>query len=188
MNTLTPREQTIQAEAVYSFAAKITAGPTIVGGSSHGAAVWVDAVSEFLASRGNLANPYPTNAVEPFGNSVYITNTRDANVDVSSCVFKNMTTSLTVPVEEEGVYEQDIVVQRSASFTKVPEAMATLRKAMQDDHDYAWTWQCNLAMMVKDAGGCSHKEANDAAMGFMRLCFDFDGRKSELFQERIKGW
>jgi hypothetical protein len=52
----------------------------------------------------------------------------------------------------------------------VERAMETLRRAMAEDPDYAWSWHCNLAMASVDEG-MDHAAANKAAERFMRLAF-----------------
>lgn len=56
------------------------------------------------------------------------------------------------------------------------EAFDTLKQAIQEDSEYAWSWHCNIAMMAKDAGA-SHKVGNDGAARFMQLCFGVDTQK-----------
>ena len=53
------------------------------------------------------------------------------------------------------------------------EAFESLKKAIQEDHSYAWSWHCNVAMPFQDEGG-SHEQANLAAARFMRTAFDVD--------------
>ncbi|MCL4316518.1 MAG: hypothetical protein M1527_06755 [Gammaproteobacteria bacterium] len=55
------------------------------------------------------------------------------------------------------------------------QAMDALRKAMEEDYGYAWSWHCNVAMAAVDAGA-PHKEANERAAGFMRNAFGVDTR------------
>ena len=52
----------------------------------------------------------------------------------------------------------------------MPAAFDTLRKALQDDPDYAWGWHCNIAMAFYDVGG-DHAMANKAAHLFMQRTF-----------------
>jgi hypothetical protein len=72
--------------------------------------------------------------------------------------------------------------QGSAISKYVPAAFDVVRRGMQSDTDYAWSWHCNLAMSMVDAG-CDHKIANEGAVRFMRTCFDVDTspRVKELF-------
>jgi Zn-finger protein len=62
---------------------------------------------------------------------------------------------------------------------KIKEALDTLRKAMEEDPEYAWTWHCNLAIMAVDAGA-PHKEANERAGDFMKHLF---GVNTNRFKE-----
>lgn len=49
-------------------------------------------------------------------------------------------------------------------------AISLLSEQMQSDPDYAWSWQCNLAMMAYDAGA-DHEQANRQAAQFMKNLF-----------------
>lgn len=55
----------------------------------------------------------------------------------------------------------------------VPLAMKILRREMKKHPDYAWSWQCNLAMMAYDAGA-GIDNANKRAADFMKNCFEVD--------------
>lgn len=71
---------------------------------------------------------------------------------------------------------------------EVQAAFAALKKALEEDPDYAYGWHCNIAMSCLDAiqicrGKQSgslvddkreHKIANDAASRFMKSCFDVE--------------
>ena len=61
----------------------------------------------------------------------------------------------------------------------IKEAFDTIKKSIQDDPAYAWSWHCNITMMVKDSG-VSHKISNEAAARFMDLAFNVDTRKNPL--------
>ena len=54
---------------------------------------------------------------------------------------------------------------------EIEKAIDTLKEAMQEDEEYAWSWQCALAVMAMDAGA-SHKRANQRAAIFMQTFFD----------------
>lgn len=56
---------------------------------------------------------------------------------------------------------------------KTKEAFETLKQAMKDDPEYAWSWHCNIAVMCRDAGA-THNVSNDGAARFMKLCFGVD--------------
>jgi Tfp pilus assembly protein PilF len=53
------------------------------------------------------------------------------------------------------------------------QAMDTLKKALQTDSGYAWSWHCNLAMAAFDEG-VDHETANKAANRFMQMAFGVD--------------
>ena len=68
----------------------------------------------------------------------------------------------------------------STGKSPTAEAFEVLKKALQDDPEYAHGWHCNIAMMsydaIRAAGDGDHEDAhaigNDAATRFMKLCFD----------------
>jgi hypothetical protein len=66
-------------------------------------------------------------------------------------------------------------IKRLSNWRKmmgVKQAIEVLSMAMKDE-DYAWGWQCNIAMSFVDVGG-GHLEANKAAANFMKQTFDVD--------------
>jgi hypothetical protein len=58
----------------------------------------------------------------------------------------------------------------------ITDAFNRLKKALNDDPDYAWSWHCNIAVAYQDEGG-THQAANRAAARFMRNCFDADANE-----------
>lgn len=52
-------------------------------------------------------------------------------------------------------------------------ALTVISEAMKADHDYAWTWHCNVAMTAQDAGA-PHDRANVWAAEFMKRAFNVD--------------
>jgi len=60
--------------------------------------------------------------------------------------------------------------------------MAALQAAMQADFDYAWMWQCNLAMAFYDEGVDAYR-ANRGAARFMQHAFGVNITASERFKE-----
>ena len=70
-------------------------------------------------------------------------------------------------------------------MTEIEIAMNTLRNAMNKDHDYAWGWHCNMAVMAMDAGA-EHNVANDGAARFMKLAFDIDVTQFPEYKENVK--
>lgn len=51
---------------------------------------------------------------------------------------------------------------------------AELKASIHADPDYAWGWQCNLAVPMMDAIGASHEGSNRAAALIMAQMFDYD--------------
>lgn len=48
--------------------------------------------------------------------------------------------------------------------------MSKLSKQLQNDPEYAWSWHCNVAVHMMDAG-LSHKKSNKIAARFMYSIF-----------------
>ncbi len=61
------------------------------------------------------------------------------------------------------------------------QAMDALRRAMQKDIDYAWSWHCNVAMAAFDAGA-PIREAHERAADFICNAFDVDVRASDQWK------
>lgn len=72
---------------------------------------------------------------------------------------------------------------RKAECGEVPRAFNTVKKAMQEDEMYAWSWHCNIAMASVDEG-MNPAAANRAAGRVMQSAFGVDTMK--LGKE--KGW
>lgn len=60
---------------------------------------------------------------------------------------------------------------------KTPDAFQALKNAVIEDPDYAWSWHCNIAMPLIDAG-VNEKTAQEAAATVMRNFFGVDTRES----------
>ena len=58
-------------------------------------------------------------------------------------------------------------------MTTVELALYNLRQAFEKDHDYAWSWHCNIACCAMDEG-ILHPEANRIASRVMKIVFDVD--------------
>ena len=63
-----------------------------------------------------------------------------------------------------------------------------IKKAMQDDRGYAWSWHCNLAMAFMDGGKVSHQKANEGAKMFMSFCFNVDVAQFSEYKHLEKQW
>jgi len=49
--------------------------------------------------------------------------------------------------------------------------MDLMKEAMAADSDWAWSWHCNLTMMIKDAGCDDMQKASLASAEFMLRVF-----------------
>lgn len=56
----------------------------------------------------------------------------------------------------------------------IEHPFSALKREIHADPDYAWGWQCNLAVPVMDAIGASHEEANRAAALITMQIFNYD--------------
>jgi hypothetical protein len=65
-------------------------------------------------------------------------------------------------------------------MSDVSQAFNTLKKALTDDPDYAWSWHCNLAMPMID-GGVEEGLANKCAARLMQHIFSIDTSKHEHY-------
>lgn len=59
-------------------------------------------------------------------------------------------------------------------MTDTSHPFSALRNFIATDPEYAWGWQCNLAVPIMDATGVDHRQANEAAALIMRQLFDYD--------------
>jgi len=55
-------------------------------------------------------------------------------------------------------------------MSKTSDAFDTIKQAMADNPDYAWSWHCNLAMAFHDEG-MDHHDANLGAARFLYNTF-----------------
>jgi len=61
-------------------------------------------------------------------------------------------------------------------MSNVSKAFHALKKALTEDADYAWSWHCNFAMPIHDAG-VDAKLANECAARLMQHIFSIDTSK-----------
>lgn len=95
--------------------------------------------------------------------------------------------SLELPEGEDGVVPSDeistppsqeeqlvaLVTQRLANKTGFKPEMSILSEAIRQDHGYAWSWHCNLAVAILDTH-IPHPRANRAAAEIMARVFKID--------------
>lgn len=73
-------------------------------------------------------------------------------------------------------------------------AVYILRQAILEDHNYAWSWQCNLAMAFFDSWTNGnrpadiHKKANEGAARFMCNLFGVDVTQFDEWKSLEKDW
>lgn len=60
------------------------------------------------------------------------------------------------------------------------QAVDHLSKAFHADHDYAWSWHCNVAVAAMDEG-VPHAVANRGAARFMKTAFNIDVSKFQQY-------
>lgn len=68
----------------------------------------------------------------------------------------------------------------------IKEAFDRIKKAVQEDEDYAWGWQSNVAVPFIDKG-LSHKEANDGAAIFMDIAFGINIKENRFYKSTFEG-
>lgn len=105
-----------------------------------------------------------------------------------------MTSSLDRKIAASKQRAEQALKQRQSlpvgGIVDVPLAMDTIKRAMKSDPDYARSWHDNIAMHLQDtwivaaqASGAGYARdfirtiTNQAAAGFMKMCFDVDTTK-----------
>jgi hypothetical protein len=76
--------------------------------------------------------------------------------------------------EEQLLATRDRLVADRAQRDPAVSAYDLLKAALQDDHGYAWSWHCNIAMAIYDSLQLSHRESNLAAAKIMERVFEVD--------------
>ncbi len=84
----------------------------------------------------------------------------------------------------------ELCLEFAKMLDDVPTAFNTLRSALQDDEDYAWSWHSNIAMAVYDVLPIPHladmtarRLTNEAAANFMFRCFKVDMTNNKLYNK-----
>lgn len=113
-----------------------------------------------------------------FGYEKYQTTTFDSGLN-----FHQFATHLEEELMDSLVYIQSLR-QRQSEINTIPDALQVLKLSMKDDMDYAWAWQCNIAMAMVDAG-CDHKVANIGAATSIARLFGVDVTSSKYYQDII---
>lgn len=69
----------------------------------------------------------------------------------------------------------------------ITKAFCVIETAIKQDHGYAWTWHCNIAMGFYDVGG-EHKLANEGAARFMMVAFGVDMTACQEYRDLMKAY
>jgi hypothetical protein len=74
---------------------------------------------------------------------------------------------------------------------QAPAALDALKAALKGGDAYAWSWHCNIAMAVVDAGtnaADKHRLGNEGAAIFMRRVFDVDTSQFPEYRAFTEAW
>lgn len=80
----------------------------------------------------------------------------------------------------EDIHKPDLTGGATKQEFNVQPHMRAIAQALQCDPDYAWSWYCNLKMMVVDVGG-QYRVAAKSAARQLQLIFEFDITKHAYF-------
>ena len=67
----------------------------------------------------------------------------------------------------------DAAIMKGATAIAPGPALEALKKALQSDYEFAWSWHCNLACCAMDEG-IDHDSANIIAQRIMQFVFQVD--------------
>lgn len=68
-------------------------------------------------------------------------------------------------------------------------AFQNFKSTLQNDPSYAWSWQCNLVMLIRDGNeGVSHRDANISAAQFMNNVFGVNVTGSKAWHQFEEEW
>lgn len=76
------------------------------------------------------------------------------------------------------------MVYEAEDLPSIAYAMERLRRSMQDDHDYANGWYCNLATVI-EMQGVDQDTARKAAAAFLKLAFEIDPKSNEYIRKDL---
>lgn len=63
-----------------------------------------------------------------------------------------------------------------------------LKKRLKKEHDYAWSFQCNIAMAIMDSNLLNHERSNRAAAEIMSRLFDVNVLEFDEFKSLERDW
>jgi hypothetical protein len=77
----------------------------------------------------------------------------------------------------------DFVLRSNMSIKK---ELGVIKKAMEEDSDFAWSWHCNLAMPIKDLTNLPHRKCNQIAAFLMKHLFEIDTSENPNYEHKLK--
>lgn len=80
-------------------------------------------------------------------------------------------------------------VGKTSNSQLTPMCYKHIADLMRVDHDYAWSWHCNIAMPMLDAlpDAITHKQANRAAARVMQHLFGIDVTTFNEYKSIVHG-
>lgn len=77
--------------------------------------------------------------------------------------------------------QKDPKMSKTLTQAEISKAYQTYKAAVQQDHELAWGWHCNVAVASQDEG-MNHEASNKAAARFM---FNAFGTRVKDYEPRI---
>ena len=68
----------------------------------------------------------------------------------------------------------------------IKKELDTIKKAMKEDSDFAWSWHCNLAMPIHDMTRLSKRKCNQIAVVLMKHLFEIDTSENPNYEYKLK--
>jgi hypothetical protein len=68
------------------------------------------------------------------------------------------------------------------------KSFSDLKALIREDHEYAWSVHCNIAMPILDELACGHQRANHAAARVMSHLFNVDMTKHDHWESLERQW
>jgi hypothetical protein len=66
---------------------------------------------------------------------------------------------------------QEKLTQAETTIDTLSNPYVSLSRRLQDDDDYAWTFHCNIAVVIKDVIAIDHTTSNEIAVKLMSHLF-----------------
>jgi hypothetical protein len=143
----------------------------------------------FESQRGQLKYFYILNTIEDGLPSIRALSVNPDDLDkLSGLTFIDYAKNTKIPVPrfQDEAYV-DYTEKQIQPKISTKEAICQLVHVVNHDRDYAWVWQCSLAMAILDEGG-SHELSNRAAARFLQQIFAVDITKFAEFKDFEEQW